>query len=125
MIKHFRVDRMLELSVSKEKREGEAAFERFDMASHSMQVFGMYGGDLCAVGFECDKSIADAVIDRFGTEVMMSNKGETFTFTARIMVSPSFYSWVLGFGNKIKIVYPDAVAEHVAELAREILKAYE
>lgn len=125
MIKHFRVDKMLELSVSKEKREGEQAFERFDLASYSKQLFGMYGGELCAVGFECDKSLAGVVIDRFGTDVMMSNRGESFTFTARVMISPTFYSWVLGFGNKIKIVYPESVANKVAELAREILQNYE
>lgn len=125
MIKHFRVDKMLEMSIDKEKREGESAFERFDLASHSKQLFGMYAGDLCAVGFECDKSLADAVIDRFGTDVMMSNRGETFTFTARVMVSPSFYSWVLGFGNKMKIVYPEYVADKIAEIARDIVKNYE
>lgn len=125
MIKHFRVDKMLEISIDKEKREGESAFEKFDLASHSKQLFGMYAGDLCAVGFECDKSLADAVIDRFGTDVMMSNRGDSFTFTARVMVSPSFYSWVLGFGSKMKIVYPEYVAEHIAEMARDIVKKYE
>lgn len=125
IIKHFRVDRMLELSLSKDKREGESAFERFDMASHSKQLFGMYDGELCAVGFECDKSISDNIIDRFGTDIMMSNKGDRFTFTARVMVSPSFYAWVLGFGSKMKIVYPDRVAEHVRELAHDIINNYE
>lgn len=125
MIKHFRVDKMLEISVAKDKREGEKALERFDLAGHSKQLFGMYAGELCAVGFECDKSLADAIIDRFGTDVMMSNRGESFTFTARVMVSPAFYSWVLGFGGKMKIVYPEQVAAKIADMARDIIKNYE
>lgn len=124
-IKHFRVDKMLEVSIDKEKREGAEAFERFDLKGHSKQLFGMYVGDMSAVGFECDKGLADAIIDRFGTDVMMSNRGESFSFTARVVLSPGFYSWVLGFGGRMKIVYPEHVANKVAELARDILQNYE
>ena len=41
------------------------------------------------------------------------------------MISPTFYSWVLGFGDRIKIVSPDFVRDRVVEIAKEIVLAYD
>ena len=125
-IKHFRVDKMLEISVVDEKREGDGISEEFDMASYSRQVFGMYGGETCNVRMRCENSLASVVIDRFGQDVtILSNYEDSFEFTAKVMISPTFFSWVMGFGNKIKIISPDYVAHELAKTASEILELYE
>ncbi len=123
-IKHYRVDKMLELYMEKQSREGKEQFAELDMSQYSKQVFGMYGGKLCHVRLSCDKSMAGVVIDRFGTDIIIANHGERFEFTVKVMISPTFYSWVLGFGNKIVVVSPPEVRQRVSELAKEVIEAY-
>ena len=125
MMKHYRVDKMLELYMDKSLREGGDVFDKIDMTQYSKQVFGMYGGELCNVRLSCDKSMAGVVIDRFGTDIIIANLGDRFEFTVKVMLSPTFYSWVLGFGNKICVVSPDYVRDKVKDIAREALEAYE
>ncbi|MBO5204198.1 MAG: WYL domain-containing protein [Clostridia bacterium] len=123
-LKHYRVDKMLELYIAKESRDGEKEFSALDMTQYSKQVFGMYGGELCNVRMSCDNSLAGVVIDRFGRDIVIANHGDRFEFTAKVMLSPNFYSWVLGFGNKVRVVSPDFVVDRIAEIAEEILEAY-
>lgn len=123
-LKHYRVDKMLELYVAKETREGKDKFSALDMTQYSKQVFGMYGGEMTAVRLSCDKSMAGVVIDRFGTDIIIANHGERFEFTVKVMISPTFYSWVLGFGDKVQIVTPQHVRDRVAEIAKEVIEAY-
>ena len=125
-VKHFRVDKMLDIVLLEEKRVGDSAFEDFDMALYARRSFGMYGGEPCHVQIECDNSLAGVVIDRFGLDVtVLSNRPDRFVFSAKVHVSPTFYSWVLGFGASMKVLSPEPVAKKVAELAHEVLSQYE
>lgn len=123
-LKHYRVDKMLELYIAEKGRDGEKEFSALDMTQYSKQVFGMYGGELCNVRLACDNSLAGVVIDRFGTDIVISNYDGHFEFTAKVMVSPTFYSWVMGFGKKMRVLSPPYVAEHILELARELEETY-
>lgn len=125
-IKHFRVDKMLDVSLTEDKREGERAFADFDMAVYSRQIFGMYGGEACNVRIRCNNDLASVVIDRFGQEVtILSNADTYFEFSAKVMVSPTFFSWVLGFGGRMKILSPESVAAELLDIAREAIAAYD
>ena len=126
IIKHFRVDKMLDVRLCEERREGERAFADFDMAIYSRQIFGMYGGEPCNIRIRCDNELASVVIDRFGQEVtILSNTDSYFEFTVKVMVSPTFFAWVLGFGGRMKIVSPEYVAEELIATAKEALAAYD
>ncbi len=125
IIKHFRVDKMLKVRLMEEKREGNAAFEDFDMAIYSQRVFGMYGGEAQNVRILADNSLAGVVLDRFGTDVTILNHGDTFEFCTKVMISPTFYSWVLGFGGKMKILSPEQVARECAAIACEVAEQYQ
>ena len=125
-IKHFRVDKMIEVRLLEERREGERIFADFDMALYSRQIFGMYGGDTCNVRIRCDNELAGVVIDRFGQEVtILSNTDTYFEFSAKVMISPTFFAWVLGFGGKMKIVSPERVAEALVATAKDALSQYD
>ena len=126
IIKHFRVDKMLDVRIIEEKREGERAFADFDMAVYSRQIFGMYSGEACNVRIRCDNELAGVVIDRFGQEVtILSNTDTYFEFSAKVMVSPTFFAWVLGFGGRMKIISPDSVAEELLAVAKAAIASYE
>ena len=123
-IKHYRVDKMVNIGVSDELREGAQIFEDFDMALYSKQAFGMFGGELTTVLIECDNSLAGVIIDRFGSDVTIMPKGDKFSASIRVMVSPTFISWALGFGGKLKILSPEWVSKKLIETANEALDLY-
>ncbi len=122
-IKHFRVDKMIRVKILDEKRERDMA-EDFDTAAYSKRVFSMYGGEPANVRILADNSLAGVVIDRFGTDVTILNHGDKFEFCAKVMISPTFFSWVLGFGNKMKILSPEDVARQASKIASEIVELY-
>ena len=44
-IKHYRVDKMLHIQMSEEKREGREHFKKLDMADYAKKSFGMFRGN--------------------------------------------------------------------------------
>lgn len=70
-IKHYRVDKMLKLKLTSEKREGEEYFKQFNMAAYAKKMFGMFGGEEEIVKLRCKNEFAGVIIDRFGKDVMM------------------------------------------------------
>ena len=121
--KHFRVDKMIRVRIVDERRDMDVS-DDFDAASYTKRVFSMYGGEPTNVRILADNSLAGVVIDRFGTDVTILNHGDKFEFCTKVMVSPTFFSWVLGFGNKMKILSPDDVAKQAADIAAEVVELY-
>ena len=71
------------------------------------------------------RSLINVVIDRFGQDTMLIPDGEEhFNFTVKVAVSPMFLSWVIGFGNKAKILYPQSVAGQCRALCQEAMSQY-
>ena len=69
---------------------------------------------------------AGVVIDRFGQEVtILFNTDTYFEFSAKVMVSPTFFAWVLGFGGRMKILSPESVAEEARRIAMEVVERYD
>lgn len=127
MIKHYRVDKMMKMTVLQERREGAQHFKDFDMALYSKKMFGMYNGRDEFVTLRCKNQMADPIINRFGQDVLLRKvSGEdSFDVTVKVAVSPVFLTWVMNFGGDIKILSPDHVAKEQVELAKKIIAAYE
>ena len=127
MIKHYRVDKMMRMTVLQERREGAQHFKDFDMALYSKKMFGMYNGRDEFVTLRCKNQMADPIINRFGQDVLLRKvSGEdSFDVTVKVALSPVFLTWVMNFGGDIKILSPDHVAKEQVELAKKIIAAYE
>ena len=111
-IKHFRVDKMLHIKLSKESREGNEHFKKLDMADYAKKSFGMFGGKERTVKLLVKNNLAGVIIDRFGKDVMMiPADNEHFTVSVDIHVSKQFLGWVFSLGENIKILGPDDVGE--------------
>ena len=90
-IKHFRVDKMLHIKLSKESREGNEHFKKLDMADYAKKSFGMFGGKERTVKLLVKNNLAGVIIDRFGKDVMMiPADNEHFTVSVDIHVSKQF-----------------------------------
>lgn len=119
-VKNYRVDKMLRVTLLDTQRS-EVAEGSFDTAEYSKKIFGMYGGTEESVTLVCEESLAGAIVDRFGTEPGFIPTEGGFKVTVRVMVSPTFYGWVCGFGGRIRIASPGWVREdYVSSLRRQI-----
>ena len=125
LIKHYRVDKMLHISMSEEKREGSEYFTKLDMAEYAKKSFGMYGGEEQTVKLLVDNSLAGVVIDRFGKDVMMiPTDGNRFTVSVNVRVSRQFMGWVFSLGEKVKIIGPDLVSQQMREEVSRLVRQY-
>ena len=71
------------------------------------------------------KFLVDAVIDRFGEDVMLSADGEdAFIVSTEVAVSPQFYGWLAGFGKSAEILAPESVRQGMAEHIRDMMALY-
>ena len=111
-LKHFRVDKMEDISVEEARADSTKAVDKFDLAVYTKQVFGMYGGDTVSVKLRFDDSLIGVVVDRFSDRVFIQPHNDgSFTMSAEVMLSPQFYGWLFSFGDKVKIVSPKSAKD--------------
>ena len=125
MIKHYRVDKMLKLSLSDKKRQGKEQFENFDIAAYSKKTFGMFAGEEKMVTLSCKTNLIGVIIDRFGNEASLRENGEGFVLVrVKVAVSRQFFGWLTGLSDAVKIVGPKETAEEYRSYMEEILTNY-
>ena len=113
-IRHYRVDKMDQISVTDIDRDGIDAYKALDMGIYAKKVFGMFSGEEKKVTLRFDNELVGAVLDRLGLDSMIIPDGnDHFTVSADIVVSPQFFAWVTGFGAKAKIVAPPEVVDRM------------
>ena len=122
---HYRVDKMAEISVTGEERDGQEAYQALDLAVYTQKTFGMFAGDEVAVQLRFKNYLVGAVLDRLGRDVFIVPDGNShFTVRVNVVVSPQFFAWVLGFGDSAKILSPSAVVEQMRQYLRDITHQY-
>lgn len=118
IVKHYRVDKMLKIRLTEDKREGRSIFERTDIASYSDKRFSMFDGDERYVKLEFDNRYVGVVIDRFGKDIAIRKSDEShFIINVNVAVSNQFFGWLLALGTGVRVIGPDDVAE---KLCREL-----
>lgn len=122
-MKHFRVDKMLDIRVTDSPREGRDAFGRLNMAAYTDSHFGMFSGEIARVKLRLDNSLAGVAIDQFGSDAMLIPCDEGhFTVTIQTAVNVQFFGWLLGLGDKARILEPqsaiDAMKKHLDSIRR-------
>ena len=126
IIKHYRVDKMTDISTLEEHRDGKDAFEALDMAVYARKVFGMFSGEDVTVRLRIENHLVGAVLDRLGQDVMIVRDGDDhFTVSAEVVVSPQFFAWVCGFGTAAQIIGPEHVVREMADHVKGIAAMYE
>lgn len=117
-IGNFRVDR---ISKTPEILEDEAVPipKSFDIGTYLNAMFHMYSAERKEVELICDNSVMDSIIDRFGEGVKVyANDMTSFRIIVKVMVSHIFYSWIFGFGGKVKIKAPANIKERYDEMLK-------
>ena len=124
-ITSYRVDRMMDIKLLDDKQLPCPELTGAALNEHANRLFQMYSGDETNVKMRFHRSLINVVIDRFGKDTMLIPDGEEhFNFTVNVAVSPMFLSWVMGFGSKAKILYPQSVADELCKLCKEAMSQY-
>ena len=121
----FRVDRIAKCPTILQE-DGTSAPEGFNIDEYINTTFHMFNSQHEEVELICDNEVMDSIIDRFGEDVTTYAYNMTaFRAVVNIAVSHVFYSWVFGFGGKVKIKGPDHVKEKYAEMLRDAVTGLE
>lgn len=114
----FRVDRIAKRPTILEE-DGTPAPDGFDVNEHINTTFRMFNSTHAEVELICDNDVMDSIIDRFGEEVSTCPYDQhSFKAVVNIAVSNVFYSWVFGFGGKVRIHSPAQVKAQYADMLR-------
>ncbi len=125
-ITSYRVDRMTNIRTTDEPRIPCPELTGKALVEHANRLFQMFAGDDVNVKLRFHKELLNVVIDRFGRDTMLIPDGpDHFNFTVKVAVSPMFLSWVIGFGSKAQVLYPQSVVEQCKALCQEVMSQYQ
>ena len=117
---------MREVALAHEPREGEEAFYKLDLRNYSQRVFSMYRGRKARIKLRFIPTLLDTMIERFGTSNAQYGKPDDrhYTVETEVEVSDQFYGWLLGFGKRVKLMYPAEEQEKFLAYVDKIRDAY-
>ena len=125
IIKHYRVDKMLKISVLEEKRLGQEIFKQFNTPKYSKSLFGMNSGEQANVTLEAANHMAGILIDRFGKDITLFPVDKNhFRTTVHVAVSGPFLGWIMSLGEDIRIISPESVVKRMSGEAKRLAAQY-
>lgn len=123
MIKHYRVDKIKDISVSDMKTDKPS--NRVDMNAYSGRMFGMFGGELVKISLQCPNDKIGILIDRFGQEIRITGKDKnSVTVHTEAVLSSQFYGWIASVGPQIRLVGPTAAVNGMRDFLKDNLSVY-
>ena len=119
IIRNFRVDRIAKCPTILEENSSQAP-EDFNIDDYINTTFRMFNAEHTDVELLCDNDVIDSIIDRFGENIKITEAAtENFKITVNVATSHIFYSWIFGFGGKVRILGPESIKdEYIAMLDR-------
>ena len=125
-IRTFRIDRMKGVKGTGTPREGKEAFDAIDLKNFTKRRFGMFGGRRASVRIRCIPPLLDAMVERFGTQYATYTKTDDghFICSAIVEVSDQFFGWLLGFGNKVKLLGDEETVKEFKAYLEKVKELY-
>ena len=121
-MKHYRVDKMGQVKVLKEAREGLEQFSEIDPAVYTNQTFGMFSGETETVTLQFPNRLVGVVLDRFGREAdIRPMTDRIFRIRVKVAVSGQFFGWLSGIGREAVVIAPASVKERYRKWLTDIV----
>lgn len=125
-LKHYRVDKMKHIALTRAPREGQHVMQDFDPTIYTNRLFGMYGGEPTRVTLEGKNAMVGILIDRFGKDIPILRKDDDhFIVHVDVAVSPQFLGWIASLGGGLRVTAPASVVTQMRELAHTLASQYE
>ena len=121
-IRTFRVDRISETpEILSEKAVKKPS--GFSGAGYVGTNYRMFAGEIKEVTLFCDNDTMDSMVDRFGEKVETESVDKKhFRLKTKTAESHVFYSWIFGFGGKVKIEAPADMKDVYKKMLKEAMK---
>ena len=121
-IHHYRVDRMGDIQIADQPRQGQEEFKSIRMEDYTARVFGMFGGKSQMVTLSFPDHLLDAMIDRFGKELNLQRIAEgRLQIRAEVIPSMHFFGWLFSLGEQVRLEGPaELKEEYLAALKRRL-----
>ncbi len=108
--RYYRVDKMANIRIEDEPRTHGEEFTE-NAALLSKKTFGMYDGKEERVRLSFEDPLLGVVIDRFGTDVILIDKGRgVYEASVDVQVSQQFFGWLCGVSG-VKLCGPEHVVQ--------------
>lgn len=118
----YRIDKIDEL----EKDDEVVRKENFDIDQFLQSSFHMYKGEPQTITCEFAQEMSNAVLDQFGTNYIVKEvNDDTFTISIRTAITPTLISWIMQYGNKVKVIAPEELKRELVETAKGVIAQYE
>ena len=123
---HYRIDRMKDVDLMGEERDGEEEYRALDFEAYLNEHFSMYHGVKEHITISAANRFLDTFVDRFGkTNAVYTKDGdEFFIIRTSVAVSDQFFAWLCGFGNSVRIVAPRIVKSKFKEYLDKMRRLY-
>lgn len=126
---NLRLDRMSKIEILDEDcRDVSEVSEYkngFNSADYASKMFNMFSGDNSEVTLVCDLELREEIMDRFGSKVpLIAVDINHFETKINAAISDGLVSWIMQYGNKIKVKTPDYLIDMVKNKAQSILEQY-
>lgn len=127
---HYRVDRMRALMCTDKRALSNDKTRSFDVTEYLGCAFGMYRGQRHVVTLLVREDAMSGMVDRFGKNLRATlakdqpEEERWARVSATVMESPAFFSWLVQFGNRVRIESPSSLAKRYAAYLEDIARAY-
>lgn len=122
-LRHYRVDKTQDLTITCLPREGDESCRNFDLVSYGQKHFHMFSGQEAMVRMRCENRLVNVMLDRFGHDVMLIPDGpDHFSLTVEAVISPQFFGWLFGLGTGVQLTGPAEVVEQWRNMLERALE---
>lgn len=97
----------------------------FDSADYASKMFNMFSGKTEDITLLCHLDIREEMMDRFGAKIPLTAVDENhFSTVVKAAVSDGFISWIMQYGDKLKVTSPSHVIDSIKLKANTVLSNY-
>lgn len=123
LMKHYRVDKMLDVILTEEERAGKEFFEEMNIVDYSRKTFGMFAGEEKTVRLLCENTMVGVIVDKFGTDAAIRKEDDEHVIArVDVAVSPQFFGWLAGLGTHVRIESPEDVRTEYRDYLDALIK---
>ena len=126
---HVRLDRIVKVNITdKPVRSFEEVSDyrgKFNCADYTSKLFNMFSGENDIIELRCSNTILQDILDRFGNDVPLKADGDDhFLVRQEAALSQGLVSWIMQYGEMIRVIEPRRLVESLKNKAESILDLY-
>lgn len=127
---NLRIDRIKKLVIldddARPINEVSSYENELDTRDYSSKMFNMFSGEECKVTLICDLNLQEEMLDRFGNSIKLEAIDLShFKTTVTATLSDGLVSWIMQYGDGVKVVEPQELVVKIKEKATSIINVYE